>query len=109
MAWARSTPKDSGWMADPMHAVRYGTSLRVAGERDVFVEAVKDTAIGMYERHVAIRTRDRLAELTDFEAMTPARARGLAARYGLDYLISEQPLDLPIAFQSGALRVYRLR
>lgn len=109
MAWARSTPTDSGWMADPMHAVRYGTSLRVAGERDVFVEAVKDTAIGMYERHVAIRTRDRLAELTDFEAMTPARARGLAARYGLDYLISEQPLDLPIAFQSGALRVYRLR
>lgn len=109
MAWARSTRRDSGWIADPMHAARHGTSLRVAGERDVFVEAVKDTAIGMYERGVAIRTRDHLAQLTDFDGMTPARARALAARHGLDYLVSEHPLDLPVAFQSGALRVYRLR
>ena len=37
-AWAQATPKDSGWLADPMHAVRYGTSLRMAAARDVFVE-----------------------------------------------------------------------
>jgi hypothetical protein len=109
MAWARGTPRDTSWAADPLHAVKYGTSLRVAGERDVFVEAVKDAAIGMYERDIAIRTRDRLAELRDFDAMTPERARSLAARYGLDYLVTEQPLDLPLAFESGALRVYRLR
>jgi hypothetical protein len=81
----------------------------VAGERDVFVEAVKDAAIGMYERSVAIRTRDRLAALAGFELMTPDRARALAGRYGLDFLVTEQPLDLPVAFRSGALRIYRLR
>ncbi len=109
MAWARSTPADSGWLADPMHAVTYGTSLRVAGERDVFVEAVKDAAIGMYERAVAMRTRDHLAEVGDFATLSASRARTLGARYGLDYLVAEQPLDLPIAFQSGRLRVYRLK
>jgi hypothetical protein len=109
MAWARTTPDGSGWIADPMHAIKYGTSVRVAGQRDVFVEAVKDTAIGMYERRIAIRTRDRLAELADFDSLTPDRARSLGVRHGLDYLVTERPLDLPLAFQSGEMRIYRLR
>jgi hypothetical protein len=109
MAWARATPASSSWIADPLHAIKYGTSLRVAGERDVFVEAIKDAAIGMYDRSVAIRTRDRLAALPDFAALTRDQAGTLAAQYGLDYLITEQRLDLPLAFQSGVLRVYRLR
>ena len=75
----------------------------------MFVEAVKDTAIGMYERSIAIRTRDRLAELADFDGLTPDRARSLGVRYGLDYLVTERALDLPLAFQSGEMRVYRLR
>ncbi len=109
MAWARTTPVGSGWLADPLHAVRYGTSLRVAGERDVFVEAVKDTAIGMYARETAIRTRDHLAALHDFGSLTPDRARAIAARDGLDYLVTEERLDLPVAFRSGSLTIYRLR
>jgi hypothetical protein len=109
MAWARTTARDSGWAADPGHAAKYGTSLRVAGQRDVFVEAVKDAAIGMYEREVAIRTRDRLVALERFDAMTPERGRALGARYALDYLVTEQPLDLPLAYSSGSIRVYRLR
>jgi hypothetical protein len=109
MAWARTTPRDSGWIAHPSHASLYGTSLRVAGERDVFVEGVKDAAIGMYERDVAMRTRDRLAEIDPFDGITPERARALGARYGLEYLVTAQPLDLPLAFADGALRVYRLR
>jgi hypothetical protein len=109
MAWARETPRTTSWVADPIHAIKYGTSLRVAGERDVFVEAIKDAAIGMYTREIAIRTRDRLAELEDFDAMTAGRARALAERYGLDYLVTEQPLDLPVAFASGEVRIYRLR
>lgn len=109
MAWARQTPRDTFWLADPTHAAKYGTSLRVAGERDVFVEAIKDVAIGMYDRDVAIRTRDRLADVHDFDRLTPTRARALASRYGLDYLVTDQPVDLPVAFSSGPLRVYRLR
>jgi hypothetical protein len=109
MAWARSTPRDTEWVAHPNHAAHYGTSLRLAGERDVLVEAVKDAAIGMYERDVAIRTRDHLKELADFDAMTPEQARSLAARHGLDYLVTERTLDLPLAFASGEVRIYRLR
>jgi hypothetical protein len=109
MAWARRTPPGSGWLADPLHAVKYGTSLRVAGERDVFVEAVKDAAIGMYERSTAMRTRDHLAEIAGFDSLTAERARSLGSRHGLDYLVTEEPLELPLAFRSGELRVYRLR
>lgn len=109
MAWARTTPKETAWIAHPLHAVMYGTSVRVAGRRDVLVEVIKDAAVGMYDRDVAIRTRDRIADVDNFDAMTPERARTLAGRYGLDYLVTEQPLDLPVAFSSGALRVYRLR
>jgi hypothetical protein len=109
MAWAQTTPRDSGWLAHPGHAILYGTSLRVAAERDVFVEGIKDAAIGMYDRDVAMRTRDRLAELQDFDTLTPERARALAARYNLDYLVTTQSIDLPVAYSSGSLRVYRLR
>ena len=110
MEWARSSSAvSSHWLADPVHAARYGTSVRVAGHRDVFVEAIKDAAIGMYSRPVAMRTRDRLDALGHFGDLGAPRARALATEYGLDYLVSDQPLDLPVAFRSGELRVYRLR
>jgi hypothetical protein len=109
MRWARTTDKRSGWLADPLHAVLYGTSVRVAGERDVFVEAVKDAAIGMYDRGVAMRTAERMRELQNFGGLTPDTARRLAARYDLDFLVTSAVIDLPIAFASGELRVYRLR
>jgi hypothetical protein len=109
MAWARSTDIRSHWLADPIHAARYGMSLRVAGERDVFVEGLKDAAIGMYDRSIAIRTRDRLAAIGSFDALTADRARALAATYDIDYLLAERPFDLPLTFQSGELRIYRLR
>ena len=109
MAWARRSPAGSGWLADPVHAARYGTSVRVAGERDVFVEAIKDGAIGMYDRSVAFRTRARVEALGDFTTLTPERARALSSQYDLDYLVSERSMDLPLEFSSGALRIYRLR
>jgi hypothetical protein len=109
MAWARATRPDTGWLADPGHAARYGTSVRVAAQRDVFVEAIKDGAVGMYDRATAIRTRERVEALGDFTTLTPERARALAQQYDLDYLVSEQRLDLPVEFSSGRFSVYRLR
>jgi hypothetical protein len=109
MAWARQSSPTTHWLADPMHAVLYGTSVRVAGERDVFVEAVKDDAVGMYDRAVAMRTRDRVRELGDFHALTPERARALAAAYDIDFLVTEEKLELPVVFVSGKLTIYRLR
>jgi hypothetical protein len=108
MAWARASPAGSGWLADPGHAARYGTSVRVAAHRDVFVEAIKDGAVGMYDRSVALRTRQRVAALGEFTALTPERARLLGRQHDLDYLVTEQTLDLPLAFSSGAIKVYRL-
>ncbi len=109
MRWARQTDRASGWLADPNHAAIYGSSLRVAGERDVLVEAVKDGAIGMYERDIALQVRERVEAAGDFGALTAARARALATAYHLDYLVTDQALNLPPAFRSGPLIVYRLR
>ena len=41
--------------------------------------------------------------------LTPEHARLIARQYDLDYLVTEGRLDLPLAFSSGAIRVYRLR
>ena len=109
MAWTRQSSPTSNWLADPMHAIWYGTSLRVAGERDVVVEAVKDDAIGMYDREIAMRTRDRVMAIGDFKTLTPERARALSARYDVDFLVTEEKLELPVAFASGRLTIYRLR
>lgn len=108
IGWATRSEPDSVWLADPMHAARYGSSLRLAG-RDVFVEGLKDSAIGMYDREVALRTRDRLAEIGEFTNLTPERARQLAAAHDLDYLVTESRLALPEAFSSGRIRIYRLQ
>ena len=109
MEWAKGTPKNSGWLADPMHAILYGSSVRVAGERDVFVEGVKDAALGIYDRGIAQRTDERMRELKDFYGLSAEKAQAMASRYDLDFLVTEQSLPLPVAFESGALRVYRLR
>jgi hypothetical protein len=109
MAWARTrTPVDSAFLADPLHAARYGSSLRVGGRRDVFLERVKDGAIAMYDRDVAMRMADRERALDAHPWNTETGARALASRYGLDYLIADRQLALPLAFKSGALFVYDL-
>ena len=45
-----------------------------------------------------MRTRARLTELRNFDDLTPARARELAAAHDLDYLVTTARLDLPGAF-----------
>jgi hypothetical protein len=62
MTWIRSQPVAVHVLADPGHAWKYGTSLRVSGRRDVFLEDVKDSAI-------AIRTMMTLRRLRKMTAM----------------------------------------
>jgi len=109
MAWARQTPTSSGWLADPFHATRYGSSVRAAGRRDVFLEQLKDTALAMYDRDVAMRVADRERALTSVAWDSPDGARALGRRYDLDYLLVEHPIDLPLAHQAGSIFIYRLR
>ena len=109
MAWARTTDPGSGWLADPAHASKYGSSLRAAGWRDVLVEALKDPAIAMYDRETAMHVAERQRALSAFHWDTEDGAVALAKRFGLDYLVSERELKLPLAHRSGSLYIYRLR
>jgi hypothetical protein len=109
MAWLSRTPPDTHVLADPSHAWRYATTVRVSAGRDVFLEEVKDTAMAMYSRRVAMRVAERIGALGDFKSLTPESARALAARFELDYLVTPEALDLPVAYRNATFAVYRLR
>jgi hypothetical protein len=108
MRWLTRQPVGAHVLADPGHLWKYGTSVRVSATRDVFLEDVKDSAIAIYSRDVAHRVVDRAAALGDFTTMTPERARALAAKYNLNYLVTESRLDLPTAYENSQFRVYSL-
>ena len=85
-----------------------GTSVRAASGRDVYLELVKDSALAIYSPAIARRVAQRVEAIGHFNELTADRARVLAGEYGLDYLITEQQLDLPVANQAGPLMVYSL-
>lgn len=109
MAWLSRTPTGTHVLADPSHAWRYSASVRVSAGRDVFLEEVKDAAMAMYSRRVAMRVAERTSALGDFATLTPDSARALARRYDLDVLVTERAIDLPIAYRNARFLVYRLR
>lgn len=109
MRWLARTPLETHVLADPGHAFRHGTSVRVAAGRDVFQEEVKDSAVAIYSRDVAMRVIERSQALGDFSQLTAAHARRLAERYDLDYVVTTGALDLPVAYRSGEIIVYALR
>jgi hypothetical protein len=106
--WAGSQPTRTHLLADPGHAWRHGIPLRHAG-RDVYLEEVKDTAMAIYSRASAARVIERGEAIGDFAALDEGAARALATRFGLDYLVIDRDLDLPLAHREGAFRVYALR
>jgi hypothetical protein len=109
MGWIRNQPRDVHVLADPGHAWKYGTSVRVAAKRDVFLEEVKDSAIAIYSRDVAVRVTNRVRDIGDFSTLTSERALDLARRYDLDVLVSEADMPLPVLFRNGQFRIYDLR
>jgi hypothetical protein len=109
MEWIAHTPRGSHVLADPAHAWRHGTSVRVTGERDVFLEEVKDPALAIYSRDVAQRVLDRIQDLGQFESLTTDHAQKLADKYDLHYLVADRPFDLPLAHQAGTVGIYTLR
>ena len=96
-------------MAAPDHAFRYGVSVRVGACRDVLLEDFKDSADAMYSRALAERTVERRKALADFENLTVAGVRALAARYGVDYLVTEATLALPEVYRNSRFRIYALK
>jgi hypothetical protein len=109
MGWMTRTPTSAHVLADPAHAWKYGSSVRVAGERDVYLEEVKDVAMAMYDRDIAVRVAERVRDLGDFDRLTPDTARALAVRYDLDYLVADRPIALPVVYRNSRFWVYALK
>jgi hypothetical protein len=108
MSWIARTPPSTHVLADPGHAWKYGTSVRVAGERDVYLEEVKDAALALYSRDVAMRVLGRIQDASGFDSITPERAVALAHQYELDYLVIDHDMDLPLAYRNQQFRIYAL-
>jgi hypothetical protein len=108
LTWLSTTPVDSLVLADPGHAWRHGISVRVGASRDVLLEEVKDTAMSMYSRRVAMHVLERIRAIGDFAALTDADVRSLASRYGASFLVDDRARNLPVAYRNGRFTVYRL-
>ena len=109
MQWIARTPAGAHVLADPGHAWKYGSSVRVTGERDVYLEEVKDLALALYSREVAVEALRRIADARNFDSLTPEQLRSLASRYDLDYLVVDRDVDLPLAYRNPQFRVYSLK
>jgi hypothetical protein len=108
MRWVQSTDIRSHWLADPDHAFLYGSSLRVSGRRDVFLDASKDPAVAIFDRALAMRVAERARASAGFRTLTADGARDLARKYEIDYLITESVLPLPVAYRNARFNVYSL-
>ena len=105
MRWASGQPIGAHFLTDPWHTY---TSVRAASGRDVYLERIKDSGIAIYSAAIAGRVARRTSDLGDFADLTAERARLLAARYAIDFLITERRHDLPVAHAIGRFVVYRL-
>jgi hypothetical protein len=111
MRWVGSQPVSWHVLADPGHAWKFGSSVRVAARRDTLLEAGKDTAMAMYDRSVALRVGDRLRALAEFDALTTADVRRLDAAYALDVFVdrADRTFDLPVLYRNAGFIAYDLR
>jgi hypothetical protein len=109
MEWLARQPLDIQVLADPGHAWKYGTSVRVSASRDVFLEEVKDAALAIYSHDVAARVVERTRVIGDFSQLTAEKARSIASRYDVDYLVTTAELPLPLAYRNSEFQIYALR
>ena len=108
MRFVASLPKDAHVLADSGHAWRFGTSVRVSGGRDVFLEETKDAAIAIYSRDVAARVVERIRALGDLPSRAPEDIVRLGEQYGLTHVVTSGRLPLQPVFENAEFRVYAL-
>lgn len=114
MTWLKQQPPDVHVWADPGHAWKYGTSVRVAAERDVFLEESKDSALALYSRDLAMRVIERRRFLAGRDLGSGGSgqdsaaelARELRERFDVDYLVTEARLDLPLVYDNSQFHIY---
>ena len=106
---ATSSAVDSHVLADPGHDWKFGHSVRITARRDVLVEGVKDAALALYDRDVAMRVQERIEAIGDFSTLDATSARALARRFDLDLLVIDRDVALEQLHREGRFRVYRLK
>ena len=111
MQWLATQPPTWHVLADPGHAWKYGSSVRVAGARDTLLESGKDTAFALYDRGVAERVAERLLATGSYDVMTLDDVRALDQRYGFDVLVdrADRSFELPVLYRNASFLVYDLR
>jgi hypothetical protein len=111
MRWIGRQPETWHVLADPQHAARFGSSVRVAALRDTLLEGGKDPALAIYDREAARRVLERANALSTFDAFTTADVRAVAARYNLDVFVAraDRPFEFPILYRNDGFIAYDLR
>jgi hypothetical protein len=111
MTWLSRQPASWNVLADPGHAWKYGSSVRVAALRDTVLEAGKDSAMSMYDRSAALRVAERARALVGFPDLSTDQLRALDARYDVDVVVepADRPLALPVLYRNGGFAIYDLR
>jgi hypothetical protein len=111
MTWLREQSPTWNILADPAHAWKYGSSVRVAAARDTVLELSKDPALAIYDRATALRVATRERALTGFDAFTTEDMRRVARQFSADVVVTarQQPLNLPILYQNAGFVVYDAR
>lgn len=112
MRWLRDQPASWHVLADPGHAYKYGSSVRVAALRDTPLELGKDPAMAMYDRALAARVAERTAALGGFDEWTTVEElRSATARYDVDVFVdrTDRTFPLPTLFRNHSFVVYDLR
>jgi hypothetical protein len=110
MGWLATQPPDTHVLANPGHALLYGSSVRVAAQRDVVLEDAKDTAVALYSRELAMRIGERRKSLADFDQLSSNRAAAVSQRYEVDYLVTAgAPLSFPLVYSNRTFRIYDMR
>jgi hypothetical protein len=111
MRWLRTQPPDWHVLADPGHGWKHGSSVRVAAARDTLLESVKDSALSLYDRGLAMRVAERTRATIDYDRLTTERVRTLDAAYDLDVVIVEagHTLDLPVLYRNAGFAIYDVR
>ena len=105
----RTRRADAFVLADPGHAWKFGTAVRIGADRDVFLEETKDVAMAMYSQAAAARVRRaHRRRSSGFDGLDEAALQALAARDGLTVLVTDRALDLPVLHRAGTVAVYRL-
>jgi hypothetical protein len=111
MDWLRAQPQPLYVLTSPDHGWKYGVSLRLAAEKDVFVETTKDTALGLYDRDIALAVFERIEAVDGFEHWPAERMRALAQKYELDVYVAEtgREYDFPELYRNSKFVIYKLR